>query len=612
MASDLPERNTARRRVQRCCRMTLLMCLVLLSLIGCGGKEDRRLNILLISIDTLRADHLGCYGYAKETSPAIDRLAERGVRFEQAVSASPWTLPSHMSMMTSLYPEQHKRAWKTLFPNQPLTTLAEVLTSRGYITQGYVAVPFLKEIYGFDQGFSGYEFEPDIRAKDQTDKAIRWLHQKRPGDKPVFLFVHYFDPHVPYLPPKKYREKFISGTKDFPLDMNIFKNTFTGEEKTFLRALYDGEIRFADDQAGRLIQTFYQKMDPKKSLVVLVSDHGEEFWDHGSVDHGHTLFEEMIRVPLIFSAEGRLPSGLVLKNTVRTIDLMPTILDLCAIPVPASCLGVSLLSYIQGGGPPEEPAYSSSVVKGPEQKSLRNDQHKFIYNTLTSKAALYDLIEDPGEQENIIEREPQIAASFREVMDEYLQLSFLPWRLMMVPDGETGFSGTLRTDGTFLEVDMRKLRVDNREKQAVKKQRKLVMFPEGDKKAEGGAALQRVVISDDGKSLDFNFPEAREPYLISFNVSPRKSAIECRLLLDHSPRQDLVFLGSNFQSPDREIFTLSPNFPNPVEGDFSPPMNETGFYLWKVAGQDQTRHDVALDQETVDQLQALGYMDVTR
>src|SRR5215471_7531266 len=293
----------------------------------------RPLNLLLVTIDTLRADRLGCYGYSKIETPNLDKIARQGVLFESAVAPAPLTAPSHASMMTGLYPTAHKVRNTGGFVLSPSdATLAKLLQDQGWDTAAFVGSSVLKRRFGFNQGFSVYDdemptpakglaqAEPERRASEVVDRAIKWLEAQ--SGKPYFLWVHVYDPHIPYDPPDPFREKY----KDRP---------------------YDGEIAYTDQQLGRLFDAAAKKSPPENTLIAVLSDHGESFSEHGEYTHGVFLYDSTLRIAFLM-AGGRVPAGVRVKQQARTIDLLPTVLELMGSKAPAGIQGTSLAPAFRG------------------------------------------------------------------------------------------------------------------------------------------------------------------------------------------------------------------------------------------------------------------------
>ena len=290
-----------------------------LSALEGSAPEPHPWRVILVSIDTLRADHLSCYGYERPTTPAIDRLAEDGVLFSNTRSQAPWTLPSHASLFTSLYPSLHgARAFNNMrFLDagaadrlEPWNlTLAELLQAAGYRTAGIASAAWLSETFGLDQGFDVSDVDRSHTASLLVDKAIAWLDQ--PSPEPTFLFLHFFDVHD-YSSPEPFATRFADESYAGPLrdDVNSIGNNLydnlSSEDLAYAVAKYDAALRYVDHELERLFAHLRRTETYDETLVVLTSDHGEEFWEHGAAGHGFGLYDEQLRVQTTRRGEGEI------------------------------------------------------------------------------------------------------------------------------------------------------------------------------------------------------------------------------------------------------------------------------------------------------------------
>jgi len=383
------------------CRVHIPLAVVLLVLASCrstGKKTEgvaslRRMNVVLITIDTLRADRLGCYGYREIDTSNLDRLAKKGVVFENAVAQAPLTAPSHASMMTGLYPTRHKvRDTGGFVLPSSYPTLATILQRNGWDTAAFVGAAVMKKRFGLNPGFTVYDDEmPNAdpsqpsgeaaqrTAADTVDRAVRWLDGQ--SGKPFLLWVHLYDPHLPYSPPSPFREKYA----DRP---------------------YDGEVAYADQELGRLFDKITKKSPPENTIFAVLSDHGESFSEHGEYAHGVFLYDTTLRIPFLLAGPG-VPPGFRVKHQARTIDLLPTLLDLLGGKAPQDVQGVSLTPTFRGR---EVATYSYSETLFPklnlgwaELRAVRTGRWKYIR---APKPELYDLLQDPGETTNVADRYP--------------------------------------------------------------------------------------------------------------------------------------------------------------------------------------------------------------
>lgn len=384
-------------------------------------------NIVLVSIDTLRADHLGCYGYESDTSPFLDALAKEGIRFANAFSQSSWTLPSHASLMTSQYPQVHRAETERRGLPASSRMLAETLKSAGYESAGFVTHWFVSERFGFARGFDTFEslLEPEHLSKAEfiTGRVLRWI--EKPHDRPFFLFVHYFDPHMGYEPPPPYDTLFdpdYTGSLDgkyeslekYIKSINANPKSIAPRDLAHVTALYDGEIRYTDTQLKRVYDALNDAGDLDHTLFIVTGDHGEEHNDHGSMEgHGWTLYDEIVRVPLIMRLPRRAYGGRTVDDIVESIDIAPTILDIVGIRTPDSFQGRSVLPLLSRRKAKGADGRAFAISKRFEslKASVRDSRYKLIYTGDTGPNKwgisaipgfeLYDLTSDPGEQSSI-------------------------------------------------------------------------------------------------------------------------------------------------------------------------------------------------------------------
>jgi len=354
-----------------------------------------QMNIILFTIDTLRADHLECYGYDKVKSPQINRLANEGILFEHNIVQAPLTLPSHSSILTGTYPLHHGiRDNGGFYLDENHLTLAESLKNKGYATGAFVAAFVLDSRWGLDQGFDYYYDNFDLtkykkvsldsvqrRGDEVLAEVYKWVENQ--SQQKFFAWIHLYDPHTPYEPPEPYKTE--------------YKGSHFG--------LYDGEIAYVDQLMGEFRDFMEEKNLFDKTLIIFTSDHGESLGEHKESAHGFFIYDSDIRVPLVMRfPEGKF-AGHLISNQVRSIDIMPTVLHLLGNEIPESVQGKSLLSLIvEDKAQDELLAYSETYwpryhYGWSELKSLRKGQYKFID---APQPELYDINEDPGEVNNLV------------------------------------------------------------------------------------------------------------------------------------------------------------------------------------------------------------------
>jgi len=360
-------------------------------------------NVLLITLDTTRADRIGCYGHSEARTPALDRLAESGIRFENAFAPVPLTLPSHASLMTGTYPAVHGlRVNQAGSLGAGMATMAEIFQRNGFRTGAFVSSWVLDSTFGLDRGFDLYadeltgEVEKDVTVSqtgDLTcDSALAWLGRS-PG-APFFAWVHFFDPHSPYAPPPPYDEQFSDP--------------------------YDGEIAFMDSQIERLVAWLQSANILDETLVIVAGDHGEAFSEHGEILHGFFVYDTTVRVPLIFTFHAGLPESKVVPTGVSLVDLLPSLLDLMGWAKPPGIDGSSLAPALTAAPFSRGPVYAESEY--PKQafgwaplSSLISDEWKYIE---APNPELYNRVSDPGELRNLIDLHPEEASNLHEQLLE--------------------------------------------------------------------------------------------------------------------------------------------------------------------------------------------------
>ncbi len=357
-----------------------------------SSGESSRPNVLIYLIDTLRADHLGLYGYGRPTSPRIDRFARDSVVFTNAQAQSSWTRTSVVSLLTGLLPQVHgvNRREDAVAP--PIDTLAEILQRAGYETAGLVTNGNISSTFGLGQGFDSYRHlkespsaRPMHQLSDQLNRrTFNWLDVwSRAGDRPFFLYLHATDPHAPYTPPEPFRQRFAPGVDPAVGWLGNVDEITNGQRtapegtREALIDLYDGEIAFNDQQFGRLVDQLKALGIYDQTLIVLLSDHGEEFLDHGGWQHGRTLYGEQLRVPLVVKLPRGEAAGLTTDVLASHIDVLPTVLDVLGLEPPPRVDGRSLLPALAGARR-ETPFFSYLRLAGRDMRSVTAGGWKLI------------------------------------------------------------------------------------------------------------------------------------------------------------------------------------------------------------------------------------------
>lgn len=419
-------------------RMKKIILAVLLSATFVGGiyawlysrpgtpKEGR--SYVVIVVDSLRADHVGAYGYERDTTPIADALAEDGWLVEQPLAQAPWTKPSVASIFTGTYTGVHRvLSAKRVVDGKPLSdslsgkfvTMAEAVKTAGLATAGFGMKLHLQAKYGFDQGFDAYDMEvgdaPAIRKK-----TISWLRRREPDR--FLIYLHYNDPHYPYRPPEEWTrwgngDPSVQITGDTKRKIQSGAMNLSEAQAQELRDAYDSEILFNDYEIGKLLEQMDHR-GYKNVMVIYTADHGEEFLDHGDITHGQSLYDELVRVPLIVGGTG-LPDasrGKRTKRPIELIDIMPTILDMEGLPLPPFIQGRSFASALMEGADDEElEAHGYSQMPGAE--TVSDGRWKLIRSSDESAFQLFDLVADPDELNSLTASEAETAEALNELLN---------------------------------------------------------------------------------------------------------------------------------------------------------------------------------------------------
>jgi arylsulfatase A-like enzyme/Tfp pilus assembly protein PilF len=391
------------------------ICLVLLLLAGAiavwffrgSGSDGQIRNVLLISMDTTRADYLSCYGCDRETTPNIDALAAEGIRCENVISTVPVTLPAHCSIMTGTNPPYHgvhDNVDYQLAENN--ITLAEILKGHGFVTGAAISCFVLDSKFNLDQGFDSYndKFQKDFRdvslrkGNETTQVAIKWLDEHK--GNPFFYFLHYYDPHAAYEPPEPFATEYRDN-------------------------LYAGEIAFTDHCIGKVIDKLKELNLYDSTLIIIVGDHGEMLGEHGERAHSYYIYESAIKVPLIFKVPGS-STAKTIESNVGIIDIAPTVCGLLGIELPYEAVGIDLSPFFRKGQPPaERPLYCESLTptlyNANSLLGIVEGSYKYIQ---TTKPELYDLKKDPHESINLINVHPQRARILQDKLAHILEEQF--------------------------------------------------------------------------------------------------------------------------------------------------------------------------------------------
>lgn len=412
------------------------------ALSGCGGGGSRP-NVIVVTIESLRADHLGCYGYELPTTPHLDRFAGEAIRFDHAYAITSWTLPSHAALLTGLYPG----AVQVTEPHDKLSdsyvTLAERLAEAGYHTAAFVSGPFLRAPYNLNQGFSLYDDGPSAVTQETAhgdvtnpamERGVTGFLRSAP-EEPFFLFAYFWDVHYDFIPPAPYDTMFVAEGME-PFDASRFewnaeiRPDMSPERLRYVVSQYDGEIRSTDEMFGRLFGVLREEGLWEKTAILITSDHGEEFFEHGAKGHKHNLHVETLQVPMLFKPPGEVRPA-VDGRVASLLDVAPTVLDLCGLGGARDLPGRSLLGpsesapaelfhelsltyygYVIGGGYVGTKTFDSFA--------LRRGDHKYVRHPRQGGERLYDVVRDPAETRDLSDSLAAELPLFREGVEEYL------------------------------------------------------------------------------------------------------------------------------------------------------------------------------------------------
>jgi len=401
---------------------------------------DERPNVLLVVFDTLRADHTQIYGYPRATTPFLSKLAAQGAVLETLIAPYPSTLTSHWSMFTGLDPPHHG-GYPGSKKHPSDTTLAELLHRAGYRTAAFTEGGYVHSFFGFSRGFDSYHNGPDQgtdefngSAPETFARALEWI--RHDADSRFFMFLQTYQVHAPYTPPPEYLAMFEKGysgpwAQAFPVQASFSVNneevSLSAAQIRHIGALYDAEIRYLDDSFARFWTQLETLGIPEDTLVVILSDHGEDLMEHGWLHHGTTVYDPALRVPFVVRWPGHVPAGARLDCQRPMVDVMPTLLDLIDLEVPKALDGQSFAEDLgQGRCRKSRPAFTELLSSPYEREgklpitSLRQGGWKLIRPRSGRAQELYDLSLDAEEKENQVDRKPKLAARMARAIDAYL------------------------------------------------------------------------------------------------------------------------------------------------------------------------------------------------
>jgi arylsulfatase A-like enzyme len=563
-----------------------LVCL----LAACAREEPH--GVLLIGIDTLRADHLGCYGYHRPTSPRIDALAAESVLFEQAISQSPWTLPAFASIMTGVVPSRHGAGEGKRCLSHPCAalgawppTLADRFAEAGYRTGSFVSNGFSSAQVGLGRGFQTTELH--MTGQPVVTSAAAWLAEQKGA--PFFLFVHLIEPHAPYWPGPEDREPFVDPAYDGPVDPALTGRAlrdWTEADRRHVVDLYDGDVRHADRLVGELLDALRRLGRYERTLIVLTSDHGEELFERGLIGHGHTLYDELLHVPLTVRFPGGAPRGRIARQ-VRTMDVFPTVLEGMGMPVPDGLDARSLLGVARGepGDAALDVALAEFTFAPPERQAVRRPPEKLVLDVERDWPQLFDLTSDPEERDDRARDAPERVAALREAL------------VRPAEEGEVGFYVMLRGGRERRRVHLRLSVPGTRLRTAALRDGEA-----GDVLTVGEQRDVTVELVLDPGDADTVWIDT-EPVLHALQLDA--------LLVDDQPIAPArIMLGRTPAPPSFTLPRAVPSFQLAVPSPQVPrPLLDGEVRVAVQAVREEDRPAMAIDASTREQLRALGYAE---
>jgi arylsulfatase A-like enzyme len=558
------------------------------------APDDAAPLVVIYLVDTLRADHTTPYGYARDTTPELAEFAKDAVVFESAVAQGSWTKPSVASLFTSLLPGRHRAVQLRDSLDPGHVTLAEMLQAKGYATGAAIAnsIIYLQGV-NFDQGFDffdgihGAEKRPSkmVDAAGVVDGALEWLDERR--GFPGFLYVHTVDPHVPYTPPPPYDRMYEPHPTAGHLAVDPRNDYHEALDRDRFVAQYDGEIAYGDREFGRFIDELKKRGLYDRALIVFMADHGEEFQDHGGWLHGRSVYDELIRIPLIVKFPERRDAGRRVAQQVQEVDILPTILESMGLPVPAPPIiaGRPLQPVIRGEAP-EPPAVAEISHRGYVAHGMRTGKDKYIRVFSPAQAEMYfDLVRDPKESVNRLEQNRERSRLLRAGLEEAMVEN--PYRNVVRVAGAGAYELKLSTEGWIQGVET----------------------------ADLGPA-ESYNIEGNGRKLYLHVrPRPGRPREVSFTIRPMGAPVFLEGTRDGRPLEpaDVSMAAEGIHPaafpaklPDIEPQDASDEEKPDWNVLGAPPADRPGVHLWLVMAPGRKVMD--LDKDTRERLKALGYL----
>ena len=550
-----------------------------------------RTRVIWITLDTLRADHLSCYGYDRPTTPRIDSLAGEGTLFERCISECPWTFPSYAAMFTGRYPSITGATTNLRVIHKAERTLAEIISAHDFATFSVVNSYWVGEKTGLGQGFDTLKEFSVKDAKVAFKIAREWFTSH--ADEDCFVFIHLMDPHLPFVPKEKYRNtfdpdyrgRFRYGTENYN-QYELEDMDLTESEKVHLEALYDEEILGCDEDVGDFLDFLKVNGLYEDSLIIINADHGEEFWEHGGFSHGHQLYDENLHIPLIIRGPG-FDGGRKVSNTCAGFDVFPTILEWLELDTPGEINAKSLFEIMDGKVDTENRLLlSEQLYHGAEQKGVSTGRYRYILHTLDNSEKLYDLTDDPEMLVNIATDRRSTARKFRYFATEYMLNEGSGWHVRIYrrseEEGGARYQGTIAAPSGFADVEV-------------------LRFQDGDSLEVEGDKLKFDVSLDEWGHKAFDFTTNDEMEEVGFFIRAD----------GHTGAEGLIYLGPDRLPPPASQFTITildpmfglgqPQF-GPDAGSFH------GVYIWGNSETLREQLTPEIDDATREELKSLGYL----
>ncbi len=565
--------------------LCFFLTVFLFSLIGCREEKetsDSSYNLVFYLVDALRPDHLGCYGYQRDTSPFLDQFSKKGVIFHKAYAVSDWTRPSVGTLFTSLYPSFHGAVDRPDKLKTSVITLAEVLNDEGYKTSAFIANG---NVFGqglnFEQGFD--DFTELASLSDRHGSAAEILEMIKPWLKeqeknPFFLYIHTVDPHDPYFAPEDYINMYKDNQNFHSFEEYVVKSRPQIGE---IINTYDATVRYSDEVFRQFIGELNKLDLLKDTVVVFLSDHGEEFLEHGGLHHGGRLYNEQIHIPLILWIPGQAKGKHIKNHLISILDLSPTVLDILEVPIPSLWQGKSALPVIKGKSKKGNFTEAYGMEKLDEFKvfSIRDLNFHYILSMEPEfKEMLFNMKEDPFQQENRASKQSRVLFSMRDKMMNFIADTSVGFHVGYFKknfnDGKETLTLNIQTDGEFKDV------IHNR--------------------------FVRTTLNEKSNQMTVTF--SRKNDSLSFSLMPEKANLKISQLQENK-KEFIPFVLGNQHKAVGEFIEIKGNHSLLLAEFFLPEpgnLKEKGIHIWRVPPYEHSPFKP--DKKTLENLKTLGYI----